>query len=259
MSSVFSSARCIARPRSAISSPTPDAASEIITCASAAEYCALMTSFLVRKASIFARSCFSFSISCSCCCSSSRDLRVEPLQLGLDRGLALERHAREVLAVLRERLARLRVELDHLLLELLRLHLDALLRGDDVGDALLDLLKMLLLLAVAVVERLGRVLGAVEHLRDLRLDRGGHPAGQAWHRQASLGSGQGAPRLAARVQPKPPSASQSVLTRWMGIQDANIAGNVHGGTIMKMVRRGRRRRRGPALRAGASSRPRWTA
>ena len=37
------------------------------------------------------------------------------------------------------------------------------------------------------------------------------------------------------MQPKPPSASHSVLTRWMGIQDANIAGNVHGGTIMKMV------------------------
>ena len=36
------------------------------------------------------------------------------------------------------------------------------------------------------------------------------------------------------MQPKPPSASQSVLTRWMGIQDANTAGNVHGGTIMKM-------------------------
>ena len=37
------------------------------------------------------------------------------------------------------------------------------------------------------------------------------------------------------MQPKPPSASQSVLTRWMGIQDANSAGNVHGGVIMKMV------------------------
>lgn len=36
------------------------------------------------------------------------------------------------------------------------------------------------------------------------------------------------------MQPKPPSDSQSVLTRWMGIQDANTAGNVHGGTIMKM-------------------------
>ena len=37
------------------------------------------------------------------------------------------------------------------------------------------------------------------------------------------------------MQPKPPSASESVLTRWMGIQDANTAGNVHGGVIMKMV------------------------
>ena len=37
------------------------------------------------------------------------------------------------------------------------------------------------------------------------------------------------------MQPKPPSASQSVLTRWMGIPDANMAGNVHGGTLMKMV------------------------
>ena len=36
------------------------------------------------------------------------------------------------------------------------------------------------------------------------------------------------------MQPKPPSASHSVLTRWMGIQDANTGGNVHGGTIMKM-------------------------
>jgi len=41
---------------SAICSPTPVAASEIRTWASAAEYCALMTSFLVRKASIFVRS-----------------------------------------------------------------------------------------------------------------------------------------------------------------------------------------------------------
>jgi acyl-CoA hydrolase len=47
--------------------------------------------------------------------------------------------------------------------------------------------------------------------------------------------GEGRLRLAARVQPKAPSDSQSVLTRWMGIQDANTAGNVHGGTIMKMV------------------------
>src|SRR4051794_12019349 len=49
MFSVLSTARCIAIPTSAISSPTPDAASEIRTEASAAEYCALMTSFLVRN------------------------------------------------------------------------------------------------------------------------------------------------------------------------------------------------------------------
>jgi acyl-CoA hydrolase len=31
-----------------------------------------------------------------------------------------------------------------------------------------------------------------------------------------------------------PSDSRSELTRWMGIQDANTAGYVHGGTIMKL-------------------------
>ncbi len=71
MSSVLSSARWMARPRSAICSPTPVAASEIRTWASAAEYWALMTSFLVRKASIFWRSFCSFSVSCSCWRSSS--------------------------------------------------------------------------------------------------------------------------------------------------------------------------------------------
>src|SRR5215207_3354736 len=69
--SVLSSARWIARPRSAICSPTPFAASEIFTCASAAEYCALMTSFFVRKVSIFTRSFFSLSVSCCCWRSSS--------------------------------------------------------------------------------------------------------------------------------------------------------------------------------------------
>ena len=48
-----------------------------------------------------------------------------------------------------------------------------------------------------------------------------------------LGFGIGRLRLAAPVQPKAPSDSQSVLTRWMGIQDANTAGNVHRGTIMR--------------------------
>ncbi len=70
MFSVLSIARCIARPTSAISSPTPVAASEILTCASAAEYCALMTSFLERNCSIFARSFCSDAVICSCCSSS---------------------------------------------------------------------------------------------------------------------------------------------------------------------------------------------
>jgi acyl-CoA hydrolase len=36
------------------------------------------------------------------------------------------------------------------------------------------------------------------------------------------------------MEPRPPSHSVSVLTRWMGVTDANTAGNVHGGQIMKM-------------------------
>lgn len=39
----------------------------------------------------------------------------------------------------------------------------------------------------------------------------------------------------AELEAKPASASQVVLARQMEITDANIAGNVHGGTIMKMV------------------------
>ncbi len=38
-----------------------------------------------------------------------------------------------------------------------------------------------------------------------------------------------------RLDPRQASASQVVLARQMEIPDANIAGNVHGGTIMKMV------------------------
>jgi acyl-CoA hydrolase len=33
---------------------------------------------------------------------------------------------------------------------------------------------------------------------------------------------------------KPASDSQSQLVRWMGVLDANNAGNVHGGTVMKL-------------------------
>ncbi|MDQ4005635.1 MAG: acyl-CoA thioesterase [Actinomycetota bacterium] len=37
------------------------------------------------------------------------------------------------------------------------------------------------------------------------------------------------------LPPKPVADSQVVLSRQMEIPDANLAGNVHGGTIMKMV------------------------
>jgi acyl-CoA hydrolase len=36
------------------------------------------------------------------------------------------------------------------------------------------------------------------------------------------------------VEPRRPSDSISVLTRWMGIEDANTAGYVHGGVIMRL-------------------------
>jgi acyl-CoA hydrolase len=36
------------------------------------------------------------------------------------------------------------------------------------------------------------------------------------------------------VNPKPPSESISILSRWMGIGEANVAGNVHGGVILHM-------------------------
>jgi acyl-CoA hydrolase len=36
------------------------------------------------------------------------------------------------------------------------------------------------------------------------------------------------------MEPRSPSDSISVLTRWMGIEDANTAGYVHGGVIMRL-------------------------
>jgi acyl-CoA hydrolase len=37
------------------------------------------------------------------------------------------------------------------------------------------------------------------------------------------------------LEPRPVSDSRSQLIRWMGITDANSAGNVHGGTVMKLA------------------------
>lgn len=36
------------------------------------------------------------------------------------------------------------------------------------------------------------------------------------------------------MQARSPADSLAVLTRWMGIEDANVGGNVHGGAIMRL-------------------------
>jgi acyl-CoA hydrolase len=41
-------------------------------------------------------------------------------------------------------------------------------------------------------------------------------------------------KTAAHMEPRHPAETVSVLTSRMGVQDANIAGNVHGGWIMKL-------------------------
>src|SRR5204862_2109358 len=78
--------------------------------------------------------------------------------------------AGEILPAGSKRLAGLRVELDDVLLQLLRLDLQPLLRSDDVGDAALDVLQGLQLALVRVVERLARVLRAVQQRVPFRLD-----------------------------------------------------------------------------------------
>src|SRR6201997_2920947 len=37
------------------------------------------------------------------------------------------------------------------------------------------------------------------------------------------------------MQPKPVAESRAEITHWMGVTDANSAGNIHGGTIMKLA------------------------
>ena len=40
--------------------------------------------------------------------------------------------------------------------------------------------------------------------------------------------------MAAELEPRAAAASCAELVRWMGIEDANLAGMVHGGVVMKM-------------------------
>jgi acyl-CoA hydrolase len=37
------------------------------------------------------------------------------------------------------------------------------------------------------------------------------------------------------MEPKPAGESRTLISHWMGVTDANSAGNVHGGTIMKLA------------------------
>ena len=83
--------------------------------------------------------------------------------------LAGQRLAGEVLAAHRRSpSAAWSVQLGRLLLELVDLQLHALAAGGDVGDAAAYLREQVQLALVAVVERLARVLGAVEGLVGLR-------------------------------------------------------------------------------------------
>ena len=66
--------------------------------------------------------------------------------------------------------AKKRLQLQTNQLEQSIVKLEPLLRGDDVGDAALHVLEQLELLLVRVIGRLRRILGAVEQLRELRLD-----------------------------------------------------------------------------------------
>ena len=91
--------------------------------ASAAEYWAFITSFWLRNDSIFAESCLLVRLELLLLLVQLGDLPVEILELRLGRGLPLERHAGQVLAVGAERLARLRLELRHAGLQLARLEL----------------------------------------------------------------------------------------------------------------------------------------
>src|SRR5207237_5091238 len=108
-------------------------------------------------------------------------LAVELLELLLEPGLPLERLPCQILTVRSEGLPRLGFELDDVLLELRRLELQPFLRRDDVGDPALDVLQRLELLLVGVVERLARVLRAVQERRELRPDDHHRPGHQSRH------------------------------------------------------------------------------
>jgi glyoxylase-like metal-dependent hydrolase (beta-lactamase superfamily II) len=88
--------------------------------------------------------------------------------------------------------------------------LEALLGSYDVGDAALHVLEQLELLLVRVVERLCGILGAVEKLRELRLDHGCGSGHQA-HRSSSSGCGTTLPTMVVRRSMHPGWLSNAYL------------------------------------------------
>ena len=60
------------------------------------------------------------------------------------------------------------------------------------------------------------------------------------------------------MEPKPASDSEAVLVKWMGIGDANSAGFVHGGIVMKLCDEAAGHRRDPPLPQPGGHRRRWT-
>ena len=105
ISSVLLSARSIDIPTSAISSLIPETDSLILTCASAAEYCAFMVSFLDRNTSIFVESRFSAATSFSCSVSRRGNLLVKTGNLGGEGIFPFEGEPGEVLPVCQDRFA----------------------------------------------------------------------------------------------------------------------------------------------------------
>ena len=113
------------------------------------------------------------------------DLHVDRADLVLDGLLALQRRAREVLITRGQRLARLPVELDDLLPQAVLLVLQPLARGRHLGNPVLDVRHQLELLLIAVVQRLRRILGAIQRRRGLRLHQGAKPSPKSGHHISS--------------------------------------------------------------------------
>ena len=151
-------------------SPIPVAASPIRTCASAAEYCALITSFCVRNDSTFVCSVRSPSISFCCCASSCWPCCMIPSSCACTAVLRVSasraRSSRPACSACRAWPSSFSTCC------CMPVYCSSSRFFAVVTSAMpaLHVLELAQLLLVGVVERLVRVLGAVERLRELRLE-----------------------------------------------------------------------------------------